>query len=137
MARAKSALKLEPSGTVKQMKRPAKALTMTITVDGKEIESTFDLPPDDVNQVAFGELITKLLRLQPGEQLRLAHSELSSISPTDVNLACAIADAGVQCGCNVKMDEVIQTDPKVRGVIFDRQDMDPPILTWTEPEGNA
>ncbi len=113
-----------------------KGTVFTFTTDeGKIVE--VDLEASTVDAVAANELMRKLLRLQPGQTLAIPHNELDALAQTDLDRSSAIMAAGIDCGCNGNLDAVISANPEVRGVIFTRIDMVPPLLERIDPAGSA
>jgi hypothetical protein len=78
------------------------------------------------------DLQVQLLRLRPGEQLKLPHSHFAGLSKEPLELT--IVEIAVASGCDVKYSTLISEEPPVLGYIFTRR-ADVPILNWAEPEG--
>jgi hypothetical protein len=111
-------------------KKPEK---MRITFRGmtKEIET----PPStiDPNHPLLNELQINLLRLRPGEQLKLPFGHFDALTTDPLELTIFF-EVGIVNGCDVRADEIISEHPTVRGYVFTRRE-DVPLLEWIEPEG--
>ena len=86
----------------------------------------------DLNHPVISDLQLQLLRLRPGEQLKLPDSHFAALSKEPLELT--IVEVGVISGCDVKYSTLISEEPPVRGYIFTRR-ADVPILNWVEPKG--
>jgi hypothetical protein len=88
----------------------------------------------DLNHPVINDLQVQLLRLKPGEQLKLPHSHFAALSKEPLELT--IVEVGVISGCDVKYSALISEEPPVRGYIFTRR-VDVPILNWVEPDSEV
>jgi hypothetical protein len=91
----------------------------------------------NLNESRLLELQRELLRLRTGETLAKSNEWLAPISSDDISRVSAIGSAGIFCGCNVQYDQVISTNPEVRGVVFTRHGGPLPALEIATPEGHG
>jgi hypothetical protein len=81
------------------------------------------------------DLQKKLLRLKPGEQLKLAHGYFDAVSEDLFEVHTCLGSIAITNGCGVLFESPIsETDPKARGYIFTRYS-DVPLMDFVEPEG--
>lgn len=111
-------------------KKPEK---MKISFRGMTKEIEIPSSTIDLNHPLLNELQINLLRLRPGEQLKLPFNHFDALT-TDPLEQTIIFEVGIVNGCNVRADEVISENPTVRGYVFTRHE-DVPLLEWIEPEG--
>jgi hypothetical protein len=114
--------------------KPPDKFTMTMP-DGTKQE--IDVPPSqvDMNHPLLNELQIKLLRLKPGEELKVPSNHFDAVTTDPLDLT-VIGEIGIVNGCNVAFDRVISENPPVRGYIFTRLG-DVPLMDWIEPEGGV
>jgi hypothetical protein len=107
-----------------------------IMPDGTRKELEVPLSKIDHNHPLLQDFQVQLLRLRPGDELKLPHGHFDQLSDDAFGLTTIIAAVAMQSGCNAKFDELISTNPDVRGYVFTRRD-DLPLLDALEPEGGA
>jgi hypothetical protein len=101
-----------------------------------EFDATGFVEPHKVDHAKLDALSRELFRLRPKETLAKSNEALEEITPNDLDRICAISGLAMAAGCSLQAEVVISENPKVIGVIFIKEDINPALMD-SPPEGSA
>lgn len=82
------------------------------------------------------KLQLELIRPRPSQVYSISNEALGQIFPDAFERDAAIASMTMEAGCDIEWNQIIATDPEVRGVVFTRR-ADLPAFDAMDPEGEA